>query len=165
MEETSFGGPGVLRDFLERIKDSEITGTLRVSAMRENVQSIGSIVFKGGHCALALHDYFGPLYSGEALKEIMRDSIKDESIIELHSYDYKSSTISIGHIKESHPSAVINELPDMEALERTVSEERHQQELRKIEARTAEEGIETLAREKERELMKGQVALVHELEK
>ncbi|MCK4456625.1 MAG: hypothetical protein KAW39_02680, partial [Thermoplasmata archaeon] len=48
LEETSFGGPGVLRDFLERIKDSEITGTLRVSAMRENVQSIGSIVFKGG---------------------------------------------------------------------------------------------------------------------
>jgi len=74
LEETSFGGPGVLRDFLERIKDSQITGALRVSAMRENVQSIGSIVFKGGHCTLALHDYFGPLYSGEALKEIMRDS-------------------------------------------------------------------------------------------
>ncbi len=49
LEETAFGGPGVLREFLERIRDAELTGALKVSAMRENVQSIGSIVFKGGH--------------------------------------------------------------------------------------------------------------------
>src|SRR3990172_1671381 len=142
VERISDGGPDALRAILADLRSMKFNGILKTSVFRGDTPSQGILVFREGDGVLAEHrgatDVLGP----EAVPEVLRDASSDRAQIEVRTYDYGHSSISIDQLEKSYPDAAIQGLGDLDsAMAQVVRREADAREayLRDVEARRSEE--------------------------
>jgi hypothetical protein len=136
--ESLFGGRDVLVNLLDSLNQHNLTGFVRTSLFRDDVRFEGMMVFHKGSAVMADHKSDSHLLGVDSIKEILRDSLDEDCVLEVHSYDYKSSMISVPHLAGNYPDAAVSDLPNMVSLLTEVeSEERRRREehLRELEER------------------------------
>ncbi|MCK5024486.1 MAG: hypothetical protein KAR56_02600, partial [Thermoplasmata archaeon] len=119
---TLFGGEKSLSEALETLSIGKLDGLIKTSFTRDGEASLGQLVTRKGKPYLAIHDSGAEIFGEEALYEIARDSVNDDCIIEVRSYSYKSSSISVTHLGESHTSGILGEI-DVDSTLRIVRDE------------------------------------------
>src|SRR2546427_3630482 len=146
------GGKGVLAGLLDELRDGAFNGMIHTSVYRGDDAADGILLFRNGKEILAGHLMGEGATNGPgAVREIARDSLSDNCIVEVRSYDYKTSHINIPQLADSFPEAKLDEVPtygpmlaelEGEEDDRRKARQREQQEARKREQ-------ELLTREKE----------------
>ena len=118
------GGDKALGQLLERLKGEDFEGYIRTTITKDENPIEGFMVFKGGIARIGL--YFGgeELRGEGALRQIIADSLSEESLIDIGSYSYTSSSISVDHIIRQYPDAEIDlENLDLEGEIESIREE------------------------------------------
>ncbi len=120
---TLFGGEGALKTAVGYLETGTIDGLVKSSFSRDGGPSIGYLVTRKGKAYLAIHESDRELYGEEALYEVARDSMHDDCIIEVRSYSYKSSSVSVNHLGETNPDALFGHEPDTGTVLEIVADE------------------------------------------
>ncbi|MBI4416715.1 MAG: hypothetical protein HY557_07010, partial [Euryarchaeota archaeon] len=150
------GGKGVLDELLRELRTDAFNGFVRTSVYRGDAPADGVLVFQNGREILAGHRGPEPRNGSGAVPEIARDSLSDNGVIEVHSYDYKTSHISVPQLAETFPEARLPEVPDYASILAKVDREeaarreahRREQEERRRKERELSEREEELFRRK-----------------
>ena len=138
--ESLFGGHDVLLGLLDRLGDENLTGFVRTSRFRDEVPAEGTIVFHKGSVVMVDHNSDHYLAGIDSVKEVLRDSLDEDCVMEVHSYDYRSSMISVPHLAGNYPDTAVSVLPDMVTMQAEIMAEetrRREQHLRELEEREA----------------------------
>jgi hypothetical protein len=82
--ESLFGGRDALLELLDRLGEENLTGFVRTSHFRDDVPSEGTIVFHKGSVVMADHRSEGYVAGIDSVKEILRDSLDKDCLMEVH---------------------------------------------------------------------------------
>ena len=107
VERISDGGSDALRAILADLRTMKFNGILRTSVFRGDVPSQGLLVFRNGDGVLAEHRSAEAILGPDAVREILRDAASDKAQLEVRTYDYGHSSISLDHIQKSNGGAAI----------------------------------------------------------
>src|SRR5437870_4334392 len=142
VERISDGGEEAIRAILAELRAMKFNGLLKTSVFRGDTPSQGVLVLRGGDGVLAEHrskvDVAGP----DAVPEIVKDAASERAQLEIRTYDYGHSTISIDLLQRSYPEATVKGLGDADQLvTRAVAQEAAERDafLRNLESRRDEE--------------------------
>ncbi|TLZ44201.1 MAG: hypothetical protein E6K19_05130, partial [Methanobacteriota archaeon] len=112
VERISDGGAETIRSILAELRAMKFNGLLKTSVFRGDTPSQGVLVLRGGDGVLAEHrsqvDVAGP----EAIAEILKDATSPRAQLEVRTYDYGHSKISIDHLQRSNPDAAVPGIGD-----------------------------------------------------
>ncbi|HYY47072.1 MAG TPA: hypothetical protein VFA17_00125, partial [Thermoplasmata archaeon] len=107
VERISDGGAETIRAILAELRAMKFNGVLKTSVYRGDTPSQGVLVLRGGDGVLAEHrskvDVAGP----QAIPEILRDATSPRAQVEVRTYDYGHSKISLDHLQRANPEAAV----------------------------------------------------------
>ena len=118
VERIADGGADAIRAILADLRSMKFNGLLKTSVFRGDTPSQGVLVFRGGDGVLAEHRGATDVLGSAAVSEILRDAASDRAQIEVRTYDYGHSTISIDQLEKSYPAAAVEGLADVVPLRR-----------------------------------------------
>ena len=152
LEKNLPGGKGVLAALVDEAHDGAFNGMIHTSVYRGDDPADGVLLLRNGREILAGHLLGETATNGpDALREIARDSLHDNCVVEVRSYDYKTSHINIPQLADSFPEAKVDVAPDygamLAALEDEEDERRRARAKEQHESRKREQDL--LAREKD----------------
>src|SRR5512136_1768974 len=107
VERISDGGAEAIRAILADLRATKFNGILKTSVFRGDVPSQGLLVFRSGDGVLAQHRSREDLEGMPAVPEILRDASSERAQLEVRTYDYGHSSISVEHLQKSYPEAAI----------------------------------------------------------
>src|SRR3990170_123347 len=142
VERISDGGSEAIRAILAELRAMKFNGLLKTSVFRGDTPSQGVLVLCEGDGVLAEHRSSVDLVGREALPEILRDAASERAQLEVRTYDYGHSTISIDHLQRSYPEAAVQGIGDADQLLSEVTAEAAKERetyLRDLEARRDQE--------------------------
>src|SRR2546427_579033 len=142
VERIADGGPEAIRAILAELRAMRFNGLLKTSVFRGDTPSQGVLVLRGGDGVLAEHRSQVDVSGQAALQEILKDAASAQAQLEIRTYDYGHSSISIDHLQRSNPDAAVNGIGDTdEVLARAAALEAADQEAyrRSLEARRDQE--------------------------
>src|SRR5688572_20702428 len=142
VERISDGGEETIRTILAELRAMRFNGVLKTSVFRGDTPSQGVLVMRGGEGVLAEHRSSVDVAGPEAIPEILRDAASPRAQLEVRTYDYGHSKISLDQLQRSNPGAIVKGLGDpdqvfaqmavLESTERTLYlqelQERREQE-------------------------------------
>ncbi len=132
------GGLGVLADVIRDLHKGKFTGAIRSSVYRGEDEANGALVFRRGREVLAGHHGSGETYGLDAVREIVRDSLSDNCILEVRTYDHGSSHVRVPQLVDTFPEARLDSVPDYDTIvPRAEQEERKRREAHAREQREA----------------------------
>src|SRR3989442_5368585 len=108
VERIADGGPEVIRSILAELRAMKFNGLLKTSVFRGDTPSQGILVLRGGDGGLAEHRSQVDVSGQAALQEILKDAASAQAQLEICTYDYGHSSISIYHLHRSNTDAAIN---------------------------------------------------------
>ncbi len=80
------GGPESLKNILNELQEQSFSGYLQINYTKEGADSKGQILLEEGSPILSDYEHQETTYSGSgAIKHLIKDSIKEDSSIEVHS--------------------------------------------------------------------------------
>src|SRR2546430_8031160 len=142
VERISDGGEEAIRAILAELRAMKFNGLLKPSVFRGDTPSQGVLVLRGGDGVLAEHRSKVDVSGQAALQEILKDAASAQAQLEIRTYDYGHSSISIDHLQRSNPDAAVEGIGDAdEVLARAAALEAADQEAyrKSLEARRDQE--------------------------
>ena len=142
VERISDGGAEAIRSILAELRAMKFNGLLKTSVFRGDTPSQGLLVLREGDGVLAEHRSNVDLVGRDALPEILKDAASPRAQLELRTYDYGHSSISIDHLQRSYPHAAVDGIGDADrALAQVTAQEATEREayLRDLDARRDQE--------------------------
>ena len=94
----------------------KFNGLLKTSVFRGDVPSEGVLVLRDGDGVLAEHRSSVDLAGRPAVPEILKDATSSRAQLEVRTYDYGHSSISIEQLQRSYPDASVDGIGDADAL-------------------------------------------------
>src|SRR2546426_651259 len=129
VERIADGGPEVIRSILAELRAMKFNGVLKTSVFRGDTPSQGVLVLRRGDGVLAEHRSAVDVAGHEALPEILKDAASARAQLEVRTYDYGHSSISIDHLQRSYPEAAVEGIGDPdEVLEQAIAQEARERE-------------------------------------
>src|SRR3972149_4082129 len=113
IERIAGGGEAALKGILADVRSMRFNGVLRTSVFRGDVPSQGVVVFRDGDGVLAEHRSAESIEGPGAVPEVLRDAASDKAQLEVRTYDYGHSKISLDHLQGSHPDAAGEGIGDL----------------------------------------------------
>src|SRR5207249_3850539 len=124
VERIADGGPEAIRSILAELRAMKFNGVLKTSVFRGDTPSQGVLVLRRGDGVLAEHRSAVDVAGHEALPEILKDAASARAQLEVRTYDYGHSSISIDHLQRSYPEAAVEGIGDPdEVLEQAIAQE------------------------------------------
>src|SRR3989441_1217160 len=114
VERIADGGPEVIRSILAELRAMKFNGVLKTSVFRGDTPSQGVLVLRRGDGVLAEHRSEVDVAGHDALPEILEDAASARAQLEVRTYDYGHSSISIDHLQRSYPEAAVEGIGDPE---------------------------------------------------
>jgi len=99
------GGSWALRQVLVGLREKKFSGNVRTSLRKQRRMREGSLLLKEGELVLASHVSDAEVFGLEGLRLALSDSMDPASTIEVRSYSYRSSTVSVDHLLKVFPEA------------------------------------------------------------
>src|SRR5207245_566629 len=128
VERIADGGPEAIRSILAELRAMKFNGLLKTSVFRGDTPSQGILVLRGGDGVLAEHRSQVDVSGQAALQEILKDAASAQAQLEIRTYDYGHSSISIDHLQRSNPDAAVKGIGDAdEVLARAAALEAEEQ--------------------------------------
>src|SRR5437867_1630495 len=115
VERIADGGPEAIRSILAELRAMKFNGVLKTSVFRGDTPSQGVLVLRRGDGVLAEHRSAVDVAGHEALPEILKDAASARAQLEVRTYDYGHSSISIDHLQRSYPEAAVAGLGERRA--------------------------------------------------
>src|SRR5436309_2091091 len=159
------GGPEAIRSILAELRAMKFNGVLKPSVFRSDTPSQGVLVLRRGDGVLAEHRSAVDVAGHEALPEILKDAASARAQLEVRTYDYGHSSISIDHLQRSYPEAAVEGIGDPdEVIEQAIAQEARERETyeKELEGRRNQE--QTLV-EREEELYRRKWELEQEYQR
>src|SRR6266705_6035729 len=129
VERIADGGAAAIRSILEELRAMKFNGLLRTSVFRGDVPSQGVLVLRDGDGVLAEHRSNVDIAGRPAVSEILKDATSARAQLEVRTYDYGHSSISIEHLQRSYPDAAVEGIGDPdEVLEQAIAQEARERE-------------------------------------
>src|SRR5207237_1201643 len=107
VEQISDGGPEAIRELLAELRAMKFNGLLKTSVVRGETPAEGVLVLRGGDGVLAEHRSEVEVTGADAVLEILKDAASEKSRLEVRTYDYGHSRISIDQLQRSYPEASV----------------------------------------------------------
>src|SRR5207253_2745056 len=129
------------RSILAELRAMKFNGVLKTSVFRGDTPSQGVLVLRRGDGVLAEHRSEVDVAGHDALPEILKDAASARAQLEVRTYDYGHSSISIDHLQRSYPEAAVEGIGDPDAvLDQAIAQEAREREAYETElgARRAE---------------------------
>src|SRR2546426_2159045 len=124
VERIADGGPEAFRSILAGLRAMKFNDVLKASVFRGDTASQGVLVLRRGDGVLAEHRSAVAVAGHEALPEILKDAASARAQLEVRTYDYGHSSISIDHLQRSYPEAAVEGIGDPdEVLEQAIAQE------------------------------------------
>src|SRR6266568_2171135 len=142
VERIADGGAAAIRSILEELRAMKFNGLLKTSVFRGDVPSEGVLVLRDGDGVLAEHRSSVDLAGRPAVPEILKDATSSRAQLEVRTYDYGHSSISIEQLQRSYPDASVDGIGDADALLTRVAAEavaEHEASARGLEVRRDQE--------------------------
>src|SRR5436309_2500769 len=142
VERIADGGPEAIRSILAELRAMKFNGVLKTSVFRGDTPSQGVLVLRRGDGVLAEHRSAVDVAGHEALPEILKDAASARAQLEVRTYDYGHSSISIDHLQRSYPEAAVEGIGDPdEVLDQAIAQEAREREVyeKQLEARRGQE--------------------------
>ncbi|TMA07222.1 MAG: hypothetical protein E6J93_00030, partial [Methanobacteriota archaeon] len=142
VERIADGGPEAIRSILAELRAMKFNGVLKTSVFRGDTPSQGVLVLRRGDGVLAEHRSATDVAGHEALPEILKDAASARAQLEVRTYDYGHSSISIDHLQRSYPEAAVEGIGDPdEVLDQAIAQEAREREVyeKQLEARRGQE--------------------------
>src|SRR5882762_3534032 len=128
VERIADGGPEAIRSILSELRAMRFNGLLRTSVYRGDTPSRGVLVLRKGDGVLAQHRSKAEVSGDQALPEILKDATSPQAQLEVRTYDYGHSSISIDQLQRSYPEAAVSGIGDADqALARIAEDEAAEQ--------------------------------------
>src|SRR5437016_3777763 len=165
VERIADGGPEAIRSILAELRAMKFNGVLKTSVFRGDTPSQGVLVLRRGDGVLAEHRSAVDVAGHEALPEILKDAASARAQLEVRTYDYGHSSISIDHLQRSYPEAAVEGIGDPdEVIEQAIAQEARERETyeKELEGRRNQE--QTLV-EREEELYRRKWELEQEYQR
>src|SRR5206468_1053484 len=105
VERIADGGPEAIRSILAELRAMKFNGVLKTSVFRGDTPSQGVFVLRRGSGVLAEHRSAVDVAGHEALPQILKDAASARAQLEVRTYDYGHSSISIDHLQRSYPES------------------------------------------------------------
>src|SRR3989449_537008 len=129
VERIADGGPEAIRSILAELRAMKFNGVLKTSVFRGDTPSQGVLVLRRGDGVLAEHRSAVAVAGHEALPEILKDAASARAQLEVRTYDYGHSSISIDHLQRSYPEAAVEGIGDPdEVIEQAIAQEARERE-------------------------------------
>src|SRR5207245_2891323 len=129
VERIADGGPEAIRSILAELRAMKFNGVLKTSVFRGDTPSQGVLVLRRGDGVLAEHRSDVDVAGHDALPEILKDAASARAQLEVRTYDYGHSSISIDHLQRSYPEAAVEGIGDPDAvLEQAIAQEARERE-------------------------------------
>src|SRR5438094_916262 len=129
VEQISDGGPEAIRELLAELRAMKFNGLLKTSVVRGETPAEGVLVLRGGDGVLAEHRSEVEVTGADAVLEILKDAASEKSRLEVRTYDYGHSRISIDQLQRSYPEASVPGLGDAdEVLSQAIAREAAERE-------------------------------------
>src|SRR2546429_9085125 len=116
VEQISDGGPEAIRALLAELRAMKFNGLLKTSVVRGETPAEGVLVLRGGDGVLAEHRSEVDVTGADAVLEILKDAASEKSKLEVRTYDYGHSRISIDQLQRSYPEASVPGLGDADEV-------------------------------------------------
>src|SRR3989441_318899 len=110
VERISDGGEEAIRAILAELRSMKFNGLLKTSVFRGDTPSQGVLVLRGGDGVLAEHRSKVDIAGPTAVPEILKDASSERAQLEVRTYDYGHSAISIDQLQRSYPEAAVKGL-------------------------------------------------------
>src|SRR6059036_2895413 len=129
VERIADGGPEAIRSILAELRAMKFNGVLKTSVFRGDTPSQGVLVLRRGDGVLAEHRSDVDVAGHDALPEILKDAASARAQLEVRTYDYGHSSISIDHLQRSYPEAAVEGIGDPDAvLDQAIAQEARERE-------------------------------------
>src|SRR5256884_2211992 len=142
VERIADGGPEAIRAMIADLRAMKFNGLLKTSVFRGDTPSQGVLVLRGGDGVLAEHRSKVDVAGAPAVPEILKDAASERAQLEVRTYDYGHSAISIDQLQRSYPEAAVKGLGDADqVLSKVLIQEAAERDayLRDLEARREQE--------------------------
>src|SRR5438093_2150933 len=142
VERIADGGPEAIRSILAELRAMKFNGVLKTSVFRGDTPSQGVLVLRRGDGVLAEHRSATDVAGHDALPEILKDAASARAQLEVRTYDYGHSSISIDHLQRSYPEAAVEGIGDPdEVLDQAIAQEARERDVyeKQLEARRGQE--------------------------
>src|SRR5712691_1577270 len=116
VERISDGGEEAIRSILAELRAMKFNGLLKTSVFRGDTPSQGVLVLRSGDGVLAEHRSQVDIAGRAALAEILKDAASAQAQVEVRTYDYGHSSISIDHLQRSYPEAALDGIGDADEI-------------------------------------------------
>ena len=157
--DSGFGGEDAIKRFFNSMAEGVLDGFLKISLFSDSSSSEGYVVFHKGKPVLAEHTGDEHVLGDEAFEPIVRDALASQSVLELHTYSYKSSSIVTSHVLRDNKEASLSYTPDListlDSIKRSEDAKRVMGDELKRRKREMESRMDT----REKELMEREWAL------
>src|SRR5207247_2472099 len=153
VERISDGGEEAIRAILAELRAMKFNGLLKTSVFRGDTPSQGVLVLRGGDGVLAEHRSKVDIAGPTAVPEILKDASSERAQLEVRTYDYGHSAISIDQLQRSYPEAAVKGLGNAdEVLSKVLIQEAAERDayLRDLDVRREQEQ-QLVDREEDRE--------------
>src|SRR5256886_4110485 len=110
VERIADGGEAAIRAILAELRSMKFNGLLKTSVFRRDTPSQGVLVLRGGDGVLAEHRSKVDIAGPTAVPEILKDASSERAQLEVRTYDYGHSAISIDQLQRSYPEAAVKGL-------------------------------------------------------
>src|SRR5437870_6025898 len=165
VERIADGGPEAIRSILAELRAMKFNGVLKTSVFRGDTPSQGVLVLRRGDGVLAEHRSEVDVAGHDALPEILKDAASARAQLEVRTYDYGHSSISIDHLQRSYPEAAVEGIGDPDAvLEQAIALEAREREAYEKELDARRDQERTLV-EREEELYRRKWELEQEYQR
>src|SRR2546429_265041 len=142
VERIADGGPEAIRAMIADVRAMKFNGHVETWVFRGDTASQGVLVLRGGDGVLAEHRSKVDVAGAPAVPEILKDAASDRAQLEVRTYDYGHSAISIDQLQRSYPEAAVKGLGDADqVLSKVLIQEAAERDayLRDLEARREQE--------------------------
>src|SRR3989442_1258376 len=165
VERIADGGPEAIRSILAELRAMKFNGVLKTSVFRGDTPSQGVLVLRRGDGVLAEHRSDVDVAGHDALPEILKDAASARAQLEVRTYDYGHSSISIDHLQRSYPAAAVEGIGDPdEGIEQAIAQEARERETNEKELEGRRNQEQTLV-EREEELYRRKWELEQEYQR
>src|SRR6059058_4104122 len=110
VERISDGGEEAIRAILAELRAMKFNGLLKTSVFRGDTPSQGVLVLPGWDGVLAEHRSKVDIAGPTAVPEILKDASSERAQLEVRTYDYGHSAISIDQLQRTYPEAAVKGL-------------------------------------------------------
>src|SRR3972149_2546335 len=112
LERKLVGGKGVLEELLRELRGGKFNGRVHTTVYRGEDQADGILLLQNGKEVIAGHLVGEIAITGrDAVREIARDSLSDNCVVEVRSYDHKTSHVNIPQLAGTFPEAKLDRTP------------------------------------------------------